>query len=54
MIESANWFLFTMCKAEIERDELKRELLGLHMKCRRKLKAKIQQKDFKVRSDLRA
>lgn len=54
MIESATWFLFSMCKAEIERDELKRELLGLHLEFRRKLKAKIQQKDFKVRSDLRA
>ena len=54
MIENANWFLFTMCKAEIERDELKRELLGLQMEFRRKLKAKIQQKDFKVRGGLRA
>ena len=40
MIENANWFLFTMCTAEIERDELKRELLGLQMEFRRKLKGK--------------
>ena len=55
-IECANWFLFALYKVELERNELKKELLGFQAEFRRNIEGsnKIQQKDLKVRNGLRA